>query len=110
MATWNALTDPLPRWDPKSQELAYNNFTDRIRVELPEPGDLAASGCIIVKQVSPTDQPLLKKRLTYNDQQDVATIKIAEVATASGAPCLLQTLTYNSNYDVDYIIESLSTW
>jgi hypothetical protein len=42
----NPLTDPLQRWDPESQELAYNNFTDRIKVELPQAGDGAASGVV----------------------------------------------------------------
>jgi len=50
----NALTDSLPRWDPKSQELAYNNTTDRMRMELPEFGDIAASGCVAVITASGT--------------------------------------------------------
>jgi hypothetical protein len=110
MATWDALTDPLPRWDPKSQELAYNNFTDRMKVELPAPGDPAASGAITVIIADPTTGPMVKKRFSYNDQQDVATIKEALIATASGAPCKLSTFYYNTNYDVDYIIEGTSTW
>ena len=42
----DALTDPLLRQDYKSQELGYNNNTDRFKMELPEKGDLAASGCL----------------------------------------------------------------
>lgn len=42
----DALKDPLQRWDPLSQELAYNNFTDRMKIELPEYSDPASSGCV----------------------------------------------------------------
>jgi hypothetical protein len=42
----DALTDTLKRWDPTSQELGYNNLTDRIKVELPEYSDPSSSGVI----------------------------------------------------------------
>lgn len=42
----NALTDSLVRNDPKSQELAYNNTTDRMKVELPALSDPSSSGVI----------------------------------------------------------------
>jgi len=64
MANWNALTDPLPRWDPKSQELAYNNYTDRMRIELPEVGDPAASGVVSlnVNTLPPSGLPVCVDR------------------------------------------------
>jgi len=43
------LTDPLIRYDLKSQELAYNNATDRMKVEFPAAGDPASSGVIGVR-------------------------------------------------------------
>lgn len=89
--------DSLVRSDLKSQELAYNNTTDRMKVELPGMGD-------------PASLELVKKRFTYNVLGDVATIKEADVATASGSPCKLSTFTYNGSNDVDYIVESVSTW
>lgn len=110
MPVVDVLTDSLLRDDPKSQELAYNNRTDRMKIELPPAGDPASSGCVTIKYISPLDQPRVNKRLTYNAHNDVATIKTADAAAASGSPCLLQTLSYDSSYNVEYIVESLSTW
>jgi hypothetical protein len=42
----DALNDPLQRWDPKAQDLAYNNYTDRMKMELPEYTDPASSGVV----------------------------------------------------------------
>lgn len=162
MADYEALKDPLPRWDPKSQELAYNNFTDRYRMELPAKGDPASSGCISIitpsgtdsipvyltspipvavavdietdsikvfsasgsyaldvhlvdgsvstDTMNPVDMTLVQKRFTYNAAYDVVTIKEALITTPSGSPCKLSTFSYNSDGDVDYIVESLGTW
>lgn len=51
----NPLTDPLLRSDLRSQELAYNNNTDRMKVELPQFGDPAASGCVAIITPSGTN-------------------------------------------------------
>ena len=90
-------SDSLVRSDLKSQELAYNNTTDRLKVELPG-------------GVDPVLTSLTKKRFTYNANGDVSVIKEALDATPSGSPCKVQTFTYNSNQDVDYVVESLGTW
>jgi len=58
----------------------------------------------------PLDGTLVKKRLEYNDNDDLATLKEASIVTPSGSPCKLSTFTYNGNSDIDYIIESLGTW
>lgn len=42
----DGLTDSLPKIDPGFYGPAYNNTTDRLRVELPPAGDMAASGVI----------------------------------------------------------------
>ena len=42
----DGLTDIKPIYDPNSRQLAYNNRTDRVRVELPASADVAASGCV----------------------------------------------------------------
>jgi hypothetical protein len=89
--------DSLQRFDPTSQELAYNNVTDRMKVELPGGGD-------------PKLETLTKKRFYYNANQDVSVIKEALAAAASGAVCMVQTFSYNANNDVDYIVETLGTW
>ena len=65
---------------------------------------------IEIQEQSPTDKALVKKRFTYNVNDDIDTIKEALDVTPSGAPCKLQTFYYNSSDDVDYIIESLGTW
>lgn len=52
----DALTDSLQRYDPKSQELAYNNTTDRMKVELPAFGDPSSSGVIS----NPVDASVVK--------------------------------------------------
>jgi hypothetical protein len=41
-----ALTDPNQRWEPSNPSIAYNNFTDRMRMELPEYNDPASSGVV----------------------------------------------------------------
>ena len=46
-ATRNALTDPLAWNAPGGGGQAYNNITDRTKIELPEFGDPAASGCVL---------------------------------------------------------------
>ena len=106
----DALTDPLERWDPKSQELAYNNYTDRMKVELPSAGDPASSGCITLIAQHPADQDLIQKRFSYNDAGDISTIKEALVITPSGSPCKLSTFIYDTSDNIDYIVESLGTW
>lgn len=90
-------SDSLLRSDSLSQELAYNNTTDRMKVELPGGGD-------------PKLEPLTKRRFYYNANQDVSVIKEALTAAASGAVCMVQTFSYNANNDVDYIVETLGTW
>lgn len=57
-------SDPLQRWDPKSQELAYNNFTDRMKVELPAAGDPSASGALTMVTPYPVN-----KSATYTAAQ-----------------------------------------
>ena len=47
-------SDSLVRNDPKSQELAYNNTTDRMKVELPQAGSPGASGVVLVVSASGT--------------------------------------------------------
>ena len=117
----DGLTDSLPRNDPKSQNLAYNNTTDRMRIELPPMGDMAASGVVSVISSygtsslpvyitsAATDQ-LYSRRFTYNALGDIDTIKEATVATPSGSPCKLLSFTYLASGDIDYILESLGTW
>lgn len=87
--------DSLVRSDPKSQELAYNNTTDRMKVEL---------------STDPTSVELVKKRFSYNALGDVSTIKEALAATPSGSPCKVSTFSYNASGDVDYIVETLGSW
>jgi len=87
--------DSLVRNDPKSQEIAYNNTTDRMKVELP---------------TDPAGVTLIQQRFIYNALGDVQIIKEATVATASGSPCKVSTFSYNGSGDVDYIVESLGTW
>ena len=155
-------SDSLVRSDLKSQELAYNNITDRMKVELPGRGtDAAASGVVYVVSASGTDSipvyltspipvavavdiqsdsikifsasgtpeietwikntvttveadpasgKLISKRFSYNALGDVTTIKEALAVTASGSPCKLTTFSYNVNDDVDYMVDTLSTW
>lgn len=42
----DGLTDSLPKFDPTYYGNAYNNTTDRMRIELPPAGDIAASGVV----------------------------------------------------------------
>jgi hypothetical protein len=90
-------TDSLVRSDPKSQEIAYNNVTDRMKVELPGGGN-------------PTLEPLTKKKFFYNANKDVSIIKEALADAADGASCKVQTFTYNADNDVETIVETLGTW
>jgi len=105
----DGLTDSLPKYDPTYYGPAYNNTTDRLRIELPPVGDIAASGVVTVN-VDPTAIEPIKQRFTYNANNDIDTIKTALIATPSGSPCKLSTFTYNANNDIDYIIESVDTW
>jgi len=41
-----ALTDPSVRWEPNNISIAYNNYTDRMKMELPEYNDPASSGVV----------------------------------------------------------------
>lgn len=97
------LTDPLPRYDPKSQELAYNNWTDRMRMELPERGDPASSGCVAVITPSGTDSiPVYLTspiHMEVNvDPQD--TIKILNYNGGNNIPVYLSTHLDQSTDDV----------
>jgi hypothetical protein len=65
-ATTDALNDPLDRWDPLSQELAYNNYTDRMKIELPEFGDPAASGSLISVDFV-ENYPIVRKSLDFKN-------------------------------------------
>jgi hypothetical protein len=100
--TWNALTDPLPRWDPKSQELAYNNYTDRMKVELPQFGDVAASGVVSVVSASGTASiPVyLTSGIPVAVEVDITTDSI-KVFSASGTPTIPVYLTQPVSVEVD---------
>ena len=65
---------------------------------------------ITVTCVDPVDSKPLKRNFSYNDHDDISEMKIALASTPSGAPCKIATFNYNSNQDVDYIVESLGTW
>lgn len=65
---------------------------------------------IQTEKADPEDSKLVKKRFTYNANNDIETIKEALIGAPSGAPCKLSTFTYNANDDIAYIDESVSTW
>lgn len=105
----NPLTDPLLRSDLRSQELAYNNNTDRMKIELPERGDPAASGYVIagVEDISPVQKTLLDKAFTYTVNGDIETIK---TRVSGETACLLQTFSYDGSFNITDIVETQSTW
>jgi hypothetical protein len=85
----DGLTDSLPRYDPLSQELGYNNTTDRWKIELPARSSLSASGVVSVVSASGTDSiPVyLTSSIPVAVAIDIDTDSI-KVFSASGTPAI----------------------
>lgn len=109
----DVLTDPLARWDPKSQEIAYNNFTDRMKIELPARADPAASGVVSIISASGTDSiPVyLTAPIPVAVIVDIETDAI-KIFSASGTNDIPVYLTNRSELDVhtDKGDDSVTSW
>jgi len=65
---------------------------------------------IMIEELGLTEKPYVQKRFTYNANDDIETIKEAYITAPSGTACKLSTFSYNTDFDIDYIVESESTW
>jgi hypothetical protein len=110
----NGLTDSLPRHDPKSQELAYNNTTDRFRMELPPFGDMAASGCVAITTPggSANIPVYLSSHLNYSTDSVTPVSAITETSwttlTDPGSTASVLS-SANSKHTFQYSIASINT-
>jgi hypothetical protein len=65
---------------------------------------------IAIYSADPLDGILVKKRITYNLLGDPIQVKEATIATPSGQPCVVKTITYNDINEPEYVIENYGTW
>lgn len=109
------LTSPIP------VAVAVDIQTDSIKIfsasgttPIPVYSDGPLSATIIdpveVVDVVPLGKTLIKRRFFHDSDNDITSIREAAVITASGQSCIVQTLSYDANKDVDYVVESVGTW
>lgn len=118
VTSWNVSSSgtsdiPVYLTSPVEIDVHLSEADDTIRV-------YSASGSAVLEtwvnntittvKSDPTSGKLISKRFSYNALGDVSTIKEALTTTASGASCKLSTFTYNSDNDVDYVVDSLGSW
>jgi hypothetical protein len=113
---------PSDRW--KVDASGIKLYASGISVELDKDDDSvsvwSASGTpatevwvndeIAIYSADPLDGILVKKRITYNLLGDPIQVKEATIATPSGQPCVVKTITYNDINEPEYVIENYGTW
>jgi hypothetical protein len=87
-------TDDVAIWSSSGASAIETWVNDRVEVFL----------------AAPMARNAIKKRIFYDDDGDAIEVREALATSASGDACVVKYINYNSDKDVDYIVESLGTW